>query len=181
MKLDKKVEETSSEIGHLEELIKPFQGAEKAAEVDFLNQKYDGLMKDWTKIQKDTELLRDELKEDKWLVVFRTVSAQAEEMMGSLEKALAASQEFISDLNTRRRRSDLYISHHVGSERRRGKSSSDSLEATPLKLELEAVQELLDRYLALRKNFVAKKKHYVGLFLICPCSDSNDANLDACV
>lgn len=36
---------------------------------------------EWELTQKDAESLGDELKEDKWLTVFRTVSSQAEDMM----------------------------------------------------------------------------------------------------
>lgn len=41
--------------------------------------------------------LAEELKEDKWLVVFRTVSTQAEDMQQSLEKALSQCELFVED------------------------------------------------------------------------------------
>ena len=37
-------------------------------------------------------MLREELKEDKWLTVFRTVTDQADGMMSSLEKAVNRCQ-----------------------------------------------------------------------------------------
>lgn len=44
------------------------------------------------------QVLGDELKEDKWLVVFRTVSSQAEDMMRSLEKVVAQARSFIESM-----------------------------------------------------------------------------------
>lgn len=41
--------------------------------------------------------LAEELKEDKWLVVFRTVSTQADDMQQSLEKALSQCELFVED------------------------------------------------------------------------------------
>lgn len=53
-----------------------------------LVRKHAALVEEWESVQTEAEVLRDELKEDKWLAVFRTVSEQAEGMMTSLEKAL---------------------------------------------------------------------------------------------
>lgn len=164
MKLDKKVEETTVEVAHLEELLTPFKEIRSAEEVDFLKQKYHGLITDWSKIQKDTELLRDELKEDKWLVVFRTVSAQAEEMMESLEKVLTASQEFMWDFKKQCGSPDRARRSRTASRHPRSSNGSEVeilCDSSSLVMSPEAVQDLLDRYLVLCKNFVAKKKHYV--------------------
>ena len=50
------------------------------------------LVADWEAVQKDIQVLREELKEDKWLTVFRTVTDQADGMMSSLEKAVNRCQ-----------------------------------------------------------------------------------------
>ena len=50
------------------------------------------LLADWEAVQKDIQVLREELKEDKWLTVFRTVTDQADGMMSSLEKAVNRCQ-----------------------------------------------------------------------------------------
>ncbi|GAA5991081.1 hypothetical protein JCM10908_006530 [Rhodotorula pacifica] len=66
-------------------------------EMDFLQQKWADAASDWEGVQADAEQLAEELKEDKWLVVFRTVSQQAEEMQHSLEKALTHCDLFVGD------------------------------------------------------------------------------------
>jgi len=49
-------------------------------------------MSEWESVQEESEVLREELKEDKWLTVFRTVTDQADGMMSSLEKAINRCQ-----------------------------------------------------------------------------------------
>lgn len=57
-----------------------------------LIRKYGDLLHEWEGVQAEAKVLRDELKEDKWLAVFRTVSEQADGMMASLDKALMMCQ-----------------------------------------------------------------------------------------
>ncbi|GAA5860944.1 hypothetical protein JCM3774_003196 [Rhodotorula dairenensis] len=66
-------------------------------EMEFLRQKWTDAVADWNGVQADAEQLADELKEDKWLVVFRNVSQQAEDMQHSLEKALNQCKLFVED------------------------------------------------------------------------------------
>jgi hypothetical protein len=63
-------------------------GGEEAA----LRRKHAALLADWEAVEKEAEMLREELKEDKWLAVFRTVTEQADGMMASLEKAVNRCQ-----------------------------------------------------------------------------------------
>jgi Yeast cortical protein KAR9 len=49
-------------------------------------------------VQNESDVLREELKEDKWLTVFRTVTDQADGMMSSLEKAVNRCQ--VSDMRS---------------------------------------------------------------------------------
>ena len=49
-------------------------------------------MEEWDAVRKESEELRRELADDKWLVVFRTVTEQADNMMASLEKILTQCQ-----------------------------------------------------------------------------------------
>lgn len=80
-----------------------------AEEEAALLRKHASLLGDWEGIQKDSEMLRDELREDKWLTVFRTVTEQADGMMASLEKAVNRCQvrftcivsRIVSDLSAR--------------------------------------------------------------------------------
>ncbi|POY73272.1 hypothetical protein BMF94_3606 [Rhodotorula taiwanensis] len=67
-------------------------------EISFLRQKWADAASDWDGVQADAEQLTEELKEDKWLVVFRTVSQQADDMQQSLEKALTQCALFMSDV-----------------------------------------------------------------------------------
>ena len=51
-------------------------------------RKHAAMLAEWDAVLKDSDVLREELKEDKWLTVFRTVTDQADGMMSSLEKAI---------------------------------------------------------------------------------------------
>ncbi|PLW54168.1 hypothetical protein PCANC_06464 [Puccinia coronata f. sp. avenae] len=167
MRLDKKVETTIVEIMELEKLIAPYrtqEGTTGTPQSTLVNDKFDHILEEWDRIQHDTEVLKDELKEDKWLVVFRAVSGQAEEMMESLEKVLAVSEEFIRETHRR--------THHYPH-----KNSPPAPSHTPLKLNVrknrgshassvssgdrQESEELLKSYHSLIKNFHAKNKHYV--------------------
>jgi len=55
-------------------------------------RKHATLVAEWDAVQDESEVLREELKEDKWLTVFRTVTDQADGMMSSLEKAVNRCQ-----------------------------------------------------------------------------------------
>lgn len=57
-----------------------------------LIRKHTALVAEWEAVQDESDVLREELKEDKWLTVFRTVTDQADGMMSSLEKAVARCQ-----------------------------------------------------------------------------------------
>lgn len=57
-----------------------------------LLRKHATLVSEWESIQDESDVLREELKEDKWLTVFRTVTDQADGMMSSLEKAVTRCQ-----------------------------------------------------------------------------------------
>ena len=55
-------------------------------------RKHAALMAEWEAAKSESETLRDELKEDKWLIVFRTVTEQAGGLMSSLEKGVNRCQ-----------------------------------------------------------------------------------------
>lgn len=57
-----------------------------------LLRKHATLAAEWEAVQDESDVLREELKEDKWLTVFRTVTDQADGMMSSLEKAVNRCQ-----------------------------------------------------------------------------------------
>lgn len=55
-------------------------------------RKHATVLAEWENVQEESDTLREELKEDKWLTVFRTVTDQADGMMSSLEKAVNRCQ-----------------------------------------------------------------------------------------
>lgn len=61
-----------------------------------LVRKHAAFLADWESVQEESDVLREELKEDKWLTVFRTVTEQADGMMTSLEKAVNRCQVSLS-------------------------------------------------------------------------------------
>ena len=70
----------------------PTQSEDEEDERVVLLRKHKTLISDWEAVQDESEVLREELKEDKWLTVFRTVSEQADGMMTSLEEAIQRCQ-----------------------------------------------------------------------------------------
>ncbi|KAI0083929.1 hypothetical protein BDY19DRAFT_910219 [Irpex rosettiformis] len=115
----------------------------EAAEEAAILRKYASLMSEWEAVQKESQVLREELKEDKWLTVFRTVTEQADGMMTSLEKAINRCQDFIYQVE--KRGADDSISQS---------SSMGSLRSEKSPVSLDVYNTLLDSY-------EAKKKHYM--------------------
>ncbi|KAG8936059.1 hypothetical protein FRC00_009806 [Tulasnella sp. 408] len=105
-----------------------------------LIRKYGDLLHEWEGVQAEAKVLRDELKEDKWLAVFRTVSEQADGMMASLDKALMMCQDFIQQ---------VYAKTNDGQDLRRSSAYSDRSFPT-----LATFEDLL-------KSYEAKKKYYM--------------------
>jgi len=102
MQLDARLEGVSLSISAIrsaleplfrESLATPTQAQPEYGEDEtMILRKYGDLLMEWEGVQTEADVLRDELKEDKWLAVFRTVSEQAEGMMTSLEKAVTLCQ-----------------------------------------------------------------------------------------
>ncbi|KAL6300013.1 hypothetical protein BKA93DRAFT_741314 [Sparassis latifolia] len=150
LNLDERVQSVSKGIKIVRESLEPllqqtektpiFRMAEPNEDAALL-RKHATLVADWEAVQKDIQVLREELKEDKWLTVFRTVTEQADGMMCSLEKAVNRCQDFIWQAQ---RREDS-ISQT---------SSTSSMRSEKNPLSLEVFNSLLD-------SFEAKKKHYM--------------------
>jgi hypothetical protein len=101
MTLDERLESVEKGIKTVNDTLEPLlrtaatptasetgTGSENAA----LLRKHATLISEWESVQDESEVLREELKEDKWLTVFRTVTDQADGMMSSLEKAVNRCQ-----------------------------------------------------------------------------------------
>ncbi|CDO69635.1 hypothetical protein BN946_scf184851.g23 [Trametes cinnabarina] len=107
-----------------------------------LIRKHAALVADWDSVRKDIQVLREELKEDKWLTVFRTVTEQADGMMSSLEKAVNRCQDFLWQVQKR------------GLDESLTASSVSSSGRSDKPLTFETFTAIVDSY-------EAKKKHYM--------------------
>jgi hypothetical protein len=100
MNLDEKLENANHSMKFVSDSLEPLRAqTPKPSDADdetnehaALLRKHAALVAEWESVQDETDVLREELKEDKWLTVFRTVSEQADGMMSSLEKAVKRCQ-----------------------------------------------------------------------------------------
>lgn len=102
MALDERLESVSNGVKAVAASMQPLlvssttNGATRDSTADdekaLLVRKHAAFVVDWESVQEESEVLREELKEDKWLTVFRTVTEQADGMMTSLEKAVNRCQ-----------------------------------------------------------------------------------------
>ncbi|KAG6335841.1 hypothetical protein ID866_3255 [Astraeus odoratus] len=128
------------------DLMAPFRpekdkSLDETSERAIVLRKHAALLRDWDMVQQETEELQQELKEDKWITVFRTVTEQADGMMASLEKAVNKCQDFIRQ---------AYKRNGEGSSR----MSTSSFRSEKSPVTLETFNSLLG-------SFNAKKEHYV--------------------
>lgn len=117
MKLEDQLERTTKEVEDIQARLNAYFKMQRAG---LLRKKWDETLSSWQKLQKEAEDLREELVEDKYLTVYRTVSRQAEDMMQSLEKIFAQCNTFVHVGAVDRR-------HVVGSH-----SNTDLYSAMPL-------------------------------------------------
>lgn len=101
MNLDEKLDSVEKGMKSIDESLEPLlliastptlQSDGNANGNAILLRKRATLQTEWETIRDDSDVLREELKEDKWLTVFRTVTDQADGMMSSLEKAVNRCQ-----------------------------------------------------------------------------------------
>ncbi|KAF7370537.1 GAR domain-containing protein [Mycena sanguinolenta] len=123
MSLDERIETVSKGMKSIADSLEPLlqnaatpTGSQAAdtSENSVILRKHATLVSEWEAVQDESDVLREELKEDKWLTVFRTVTDQADGMMSSLEKAVNRCQEFIWQVH---RRSEDLLSHSTSSQR----------------------------------------------------------------
>ncbi|KAF8967617.1 hypothetical protein BDZ97DRAFT_1755729 [Flammula alnicola] len=133
MTLDERLESVEKGIKNVNETLEPLLRTASTPTVSEMAR---------ASVQDESEVLREELKEDKWLTVFRTVTDQADGMMSSLEKAVNRCQEFIWQV------------HRRGMDDFQSNAASLSGRGDKLPVTLEVFTSLLDSY-------EAKKKHYM--------------------
>ncbi|ESK85166.1 hypothetical protein Moror_3566 [Moniliophthora roreri MCA 2997] len=144
MSLDEKLEAVSKGMKTVNDALEPILQATPTIPqerdgngTDVIMRKHATLVSEWEAVQDESDVLREELKEDKWLTVFRTVTDQADGMMSSLEKGVNRCQEFIWQV------------HRRGIEDSMGHSQREKSPPT-----FETFTTLFD-------SFEAKKKHYM--------------------
>ncbi|KAJ7577039.1 hypothetical protein C8J56DRAFT_799411 [Mycena floridula] len=154
MSLDERLESVSKGMKSVNELLDPllqnsstptFSQNGESNENALMLRKHATLLSEWEAVQDESEVLREELKEDKWLTVFRTVTDQADGMMSSLEKGVNRCQEFIWQVH-RRGVDEFSLAQSQSSLHN---SRNDRPPPT-----LEVFNSLLE-------SFEAKKKHYM--------------------
>lgn len=119
--LDERLEAISSSVNSIDAILAPLHNANSKTpttassqtptqQITFSNdstaallRKHAAMLQEWDSVQEEAETLKGELREDKWLAVFRTVGEQAEAMMVSLEKAISHCQEFIWQVSRNRK------------------------------------------------------------------------------
>lgn len=146
MSMTDRLEAIDRGLKTVNESVAPFQPAEGgplegSSELTVVLRKHAALLQEWDAVQQETEELQQELKEDKWITVFRTVTEQADGMMASLEKAVNKCQDFIRQVY------------------KRGGESASRLSCSSLRSEKSPVS--LETFNTLLSSFNAKKEHYV--------------------
>ncbi|GAA5895756.1 uncharacterized protein JCM6883_001612 [Sporobolomyces salmoneus] len=171
MRLDARLEDVRKELVEIEKQVKPLvegpASKDEPNEIYFLREKWKTTLEEWDSVQKDAEMLGDELKEDKYLLVFNSVIKQAEDMMRSLEKILNQSHQFVWDVNRRKGKSNSSSSSDYFSPSNRtfptstSASSVSSLSSSvPPQLHPNDIQPLLSSFVALHRSLHAKVKYY---------------------
>ncbi|GAA5952055.1 hypothetical protein JCM21900_006236 [Sporobolomyces salmonicolor] len=181
MKLEGKLEDVRKEFAEIESQIRPLlcnaippsPHSSATSEPNFLRQKWEETVVEWEETQKDADILGEELKEDKWLVVFKSVSQQAEEMMRSLEKVLTQSHQFVEDVHRRKGKSSAFSGSDFPSSRpppartpsglpvSSSEGSISSLSAPSSYFgDAANIQPLLSSFVALHRSLHAKVKYY---------------------
>ncbi|KIJ20882.1 hypothetical protein PAXINDRAFT_106684 [Paxillus involutus ATCC 200175] len=145
MNMNERLEAIEQGMKDINESVTPFQPPENeplddTSERAVMLRKHAALQTEWDAVQRETDELQQELKEDKWITVFRTVTEQADGMMTSLEKAVNRCQDFIWQV------------HKRGDESRVSFASSVRSDKSPASLEV---------FNSLLGSFHAKKVHYL--------------------
>ncbi|KAI6114875.1 hypothetical protein EDD16DRAFT_1597438 [Pisolithus croceorrhizus] len=146
MSMTDRLEAIDRGLKTVNESIAPYQpvgGGQlgETSELTVVLRKHAALLREWDAVQQETEELQQELKEDKWITVFRTVTEQADGMMASLEKAVNKCQDFIRQVY------------------KRGGESASRLSCSSLRSEKSPIS--LETFHTLLGSFNAKKEHYV--------------------
>jgi hypothetical protein len=169
MALDERLESVSRGVKDVNDSLQPLSqsastptpdASSEESEIVLLLRKHATFMSEWESVQEESEVLREELKEDKWLTVFRTVTEQADGMMSSLEKAInrcqvSTMQSWIQLIDNVFPKDFIWQFQRYGANDSISASSSmasmGSTRSQKSPLNMEVWQSLLDSYEAKKK------------------------------
>ncbi|KAL9932928.1 hypothetical protein V8E36_008183 [Tilletia maclaganii] len=112
-----------------------------------VQQRFQDLQAEWLSVTSESDTLKRELSEDKYLLVFRSVSDQADTMMTSLHKAITLSQDFIA-------------AFRASQQQQQQLSASNSTNWLSLDGNDTSPEAQLDELRALKKTFNVKTSYY---------------------
>lgn len=132
---------------HVEKVYTRMTSAEPPEDTSgLLARKHILVQERWECLRLDIDDLKVELKEDRWLVVFRQVADQVDDMMNGLEKTVVQCQAMIQQI---RENGNHFMSASL-STTSTSSSSSITSTGTDLRAKLRSIE----------KNFDAKYKYY---------------------
>lgn len=67
--------------------------------VSGLRKRFLNMLEDWAKLQQEVKAAEEELSADKYMAIFTSISAQTQDIMDSLDKALAQCHDFVFTFN----------------------------------------------------------------------------------
>ncbi|CAG8538551.1 10577_t:CDS:1 [Ambispora leptoticha] len=159
MRLDSRLDPLSARIEYLKSRLSAPNAPSDPTGA--LAKKNKILTNKWDALNREMKSLREELKEDRWLTVFKQVSTQANQMMDSLDRAVRQCRDFISRA-TNRSESPLPIRQLQArgmaipspSPSQRFGQQQQSIIQPPVQINSKNFQRLY-------KNFDSKRKYYL--------------------
>ncbi|ORY29515.1 hypothetical protein BCR39DRAFT_531880 [Naematelia encephala] len=94
--LDSSISRLSPQIDTLASSTKSYTGGDERA----ITESFEELQGEWARVSEQHEVLKEEMKEDGWLVRFRTTAEQAEAMMDPLQKSLIDCSHYVESISS---------------------------------------------------------------------------------
>lgn len=173
MNLNERLESVEKGVKAVNEALEPLmQSRTHIASDDYLNEstiilrKHTALIADWEAVREESDVLREELKEDKWLTVFRTVTDQADGMMSSLEKAVNRCQVSIF-IGGHAARALMACKDFIWKVHKRGAADSQTHLHSPLSFSrADQFTISLEVFSSLLESYEAKKKYVSVAYIL---------------
>ncbi|CAG8581284.1 7049_t:CDS:1 [Paraglomus occultum] len=160
MQLDSRMEPLSARIDYLRSrLSAPNAPSDPNGS---LSKKHNLLTNRWDVLKQEMESLRDELKDDRWVGLFKQVTGQATQMMDSLDRAVRQCKDFFSRAINRSdspsRVSGRGVSNNNSRYNQRSNNGSSAYSQNSIQPQIPITTR---NYQRLYKQFDAKRKYYV--------------------